>query len=370
MRHMLDAAAWRLGGVSRGLESMRRSLTVLAYHRVLPAAEAAAYPLANLVVTREAFEGQVAWLTRHAEVVTVREGLERLGRRERPARPMVALTFDDGYSDSAAHAAPVLEAAGVRGTFYVATGFVDGTPMWFDAAAGWWMRRREAGGSMGRSGGETVGDLDAEILFHAATLDSWLGWLKSLPPAERDAALAGVGAGAPPANCAAMSREQVRTLAEQGHEIGSHTVTHPILTRLAPDALSRELVDSRATLEAWTGSPVAGFCYPNGSWSPEVRRACIDAGYAYAASTERGRHAAGDDAWSIRRRWIAMPSTTRGGAHRDAAFACEVVGLHDLMRRAARRRGRARKPEPPAATVAASPVAEGRNPLAAEAVHA
>ena len=369
MRHMLDAAAWRLGGVSLGLSSMRGSLTVLAYHRVLPAAEAGAYPLANLVVTREAFEGQVRWLTRQAEVVTVREGLWRLARRARSRRPMVALTFDDGYSDSAEHVAPVLEAAGVRGTFYVATGFVDGTPMWFDVAAGWWRRWRDAGGTAGRGRG-TVGELGPEMMARAATLDLWLGWLKSLSRAERDDALARVGAGTPPANCVAMSRAQVCALAEREHEIGSHSVTHPILTRLAPDEVGRELADSRAALEAWTGRPVTGFCYPNGSWSPEVRQACIDAGYAHATTTGRGRHSACDDAWSVRRRWIAMPSATRGGAHCDAAFACEVVGLHDLMRRAARGRRESRRAVAQAEPRAARPTSAGRGRIAAKAVHA
>ncbi|MCA9289185.1 MAG: polysaccharide deacetylase family protein, partial [Phycisphaerales bacterium] len=231
--HMLDAAAWRLGVAPLGRLWMRRSLTVLAYHRVLPAAKAGAYPLANLVVTREAFEGQVGWLTRYAEVVIVREGLERLGRGERPKRPMVALTFDDGYSDSAEHVAPVLEAAGVRGTFFVATGFVDGTPMWFDAAAHWWNDRHNADGAVGGAGASTM--CDPEIAAHAATMDSWLGWLKSLAPSERDDALARVGAGTAPMDCEAMSPEQVGALAERGHEIGSHTVTHPNLTPLGPD---------------------------------------------------------------------------------------------------------------------------------------
>ncbi len=60
-----------------------------------------------------------------------------------------------------------------------------------------------------------------------------------------------------------MSWEDIRMLADKGHEIGSHTVTHPACGMLCPTKLIQELHDSKATLEKHT-ILVASFAWPYG----------------------------------------------------------------------------------------------------------
>ena len=52
--------------------------------------------------------------------------------------------------------------------------------------------------------------------------------------------------------------------------IGSHTLTHPILTTLTEAEAEREICESRARLEARLGRPAETFCYPNGDVSAAV----------------------------------------------------------------------------------------------------
>lgn len=81
-----------------------------------------------------------------------------------------------------------------------------------------------------------------------------------------------------------LSKDQLRAIAEAGHEIGSHTLTHPDLTLLSDDDLTRELADSRALLEDTTGMPVTSLSFPLGSWNQRVWRAAVRCGYTTATA--------------------------------------------------------------------------------------
>jgi peptidoglycan/xylan/chitin deacetylase (PgdA/CDA1 family) len=80
----------------------------------------------------------------------------------------------------------------------------------------------------------------------------------------------------------------VRRLLGAGWEIGSHSVTHPDLTVLAPDRLREELVGSRARIRALFGVTARFFCYPFGRLNAAVVAAVRDAGYTAATTTRAG----------------------------------------------------------------------------------
>ncbi len=85
-----------------------------------------------------------------------------------------------------------------------------------------------------------------------------------------------------------MNETQVREWLAAGHGIGSHTLTHPFLTRLGSKRAREEIVASKKKLEDRFGLPVWHFCYPYGDWNPAVRDLVIAAGYETACTTEFG----------------------------------------------------------------------------------
>jgi peptidoglycan/xylan/chitin deacetylase (PgdA/CDA1 family) len=87
---------------------------------------------------------------------------------------------------------------------------------------------------------------------------------------------------AQPEAMATMTWEELRGLADRGVEIGSHTITHPHLTRLSDAELSRELQDSRSQLEDKLGRACTLLAYPYGENDVRVRAAARRAGYAAA----------------------------------------------------------------------------------------
>ena len=86
-----------------------------------------------------------------------------------------------------------------------------------------------------------------------------------------------------------------------GNDIGSHTLTHPRLTQLAPGRAREEISASRKRLEDLFGRPVRHFCYPYGDWNPAVRDLVREAGYATACTTTAGVNTAAESPWELKR---------------------------------------------------------------------
>ena len=85
-----------------------------------------------------------------------------------------------------------------------------------------------------------------------------------------------------------MDASQVRDWLAAGHDIGSHTLTHPFLTRLPPDEAREEIFASKKKLEDLFGRSIEHFCYPYGGWNLVVRDWVMEAGYRTASTTDFG----------------------------------------------------------------------------------
>jgi len=85
-----------------------------------------------------------------------------------------------------------------------------------------------------------------------------------------------------------MDAAQVREWLAAGHDIGSHTLTHPFLTKLSPSQAREEITASRKKLEDLFSRPIRHFCYPYGDWNVAVRDLVKEAGYQTACTTQAG----------------------------------------------------------------------------------
>jgi peptidoglycan/xylan/chitin deacetylase (PgdA/CDA1 family) len=86
----------------------------------------------------------------------------------------------------------------------------------------------------------------------------------------------------------ALDWAALRRLSAAGWEIGSHTVSHPHLTRLSAARARRELTASREACEAQLDRPCLSVAYPYGDCNQSVVDLAAEAGYrAGAALPER-----------------------------------------------------------------------------------
>lgn len=334
LRVGIDHAARGLGVLRQFERRMRSGLTVLTYHRVLPAAECVDYPFPSLVMPAEHFAAQVAWIAAHARAVTVSEGLAQSAPTT--GRAPIALTFDDGYRDNARIVAPILERHGLRATFFVTSDFVEqGVPLWFDRGAV--LVRAASGEQLASAAAEVGAELPQLPPDGAGRVRTVIEALKDWQGERRGAFLTAleerVEVVPDSERFAPMTPEEVRALARAGHEIGSHSASHPILTRVDEACLDSELVASRERLAAWTDEPVTGFCYPNGTYDTRVVEAVRRAGYAYACTTQTPGPEPARDPLRLPRHDVTPDRVTRPGGRFDlVAYRAEISGLHARLR--------------------------------------
>ena len=215
----------------------------------------------------------LAYLRREGfEFVSLPELTARLRNRDSTLGKTVAFTVDDGYADFASVGSSIFAEFDCPVTVFIVTGAVD-SGGWY-----WWDRLHEVIGrapagalqvDVGKSrfsapiGTRDLADQAARALTEA---------LKRVSDDERRRVLAEVeqvvGTDLPtrsPAKFAPMTWDQIRECARRGATFGSHTVSHPIMSRLADDSARREIEGSWLRLRAeTTGAAVPIFCYPNG----------------------------------------------------------------------------------------------------------
>ena len=306
-------------------------LNVVTFHRVLPQPQLREYPLAAIAVSVEEFTWFSDYFSRHFTVDTFANAARRWEAGERPARPFLAITFDDGQRDNAVHAVPVLERFGLRGSFYVPVKALDDNEtLWHDRlgyAAATLLRtdRPAASRALARLGAPELAD-------DVATVQELVERAKRLTPEQRDAFVdeteRAAGGNSRPAWDGMMTWEQLRAMVARGHEVGSHSMTHQLLPQLDDAALAYEVAESRRVLEARLGSKVETFCYPNGDADARVVRAVREAGYARALSTRWGPNDPGTSPFDISRCDIqASTSRTRKGALSESRVALRLSPL-------------------------------------------
>lgn len=299
----MDAVAAALTRLSLGLIGAGSAprLSILLFHRVLAKAD----PLFPEEPDALRFERLMRLVARCFRVMTLGQALAHLERGDLPARSMV-ITFDDGYADNAEVALPILQRLGLKATFFVATGFLDGGRMWNDTVietlrackldaidlTSFGLGRRPLG----------------EDLARRRVIDALLPVIKYKSLTEREQALAELqtlaGAVSLP-NDLMMSSEQVRGLHRAGMEIGGHTVHHPILAAIPSTDAEHEILEGKQQLERIIGAPVDVLAYPNGRPTRDYDARHMDQarrlGFRGAVSTAQGVARVGDDRFQLPR---------------------------------------------------------------------
>lgn len=98
-----------------------------------------------------------------------------------------------------------------------------------------------------------------------------------------------------------MDAAQVRTWLAAGHQIGSHSLTHPNLRKIPLVQAREEISASKKRLEDTFGVAVEHFCYPYGSYTEAIRDLVAAAGYQTACTVQHGVPQPGDSPYELKR---------------------------------------------------------------------
>jgi peptidoglycan/xylan/chitin deacetylase (PgdA/CDA1 family) len=320
--------------VNEALVRARRSdLLVLCYHGIVTRSRPDRWSYANWVEA-DSFRSQLRWLNHHFAPLDL-AGLRCWHRQAWMGRkPPVLITFDDGYRNNLTIAAPILREQRVPCLFFLATGFVGTTRvLWNDEVRVRVLHWADAEIAMPSGEWSAVpSELHARRAFSdrvnaeckRLTGDgpaNYLQFLRAKTPS--------VEVMDDPEARAFMTWDEARELARMGFEIGSHTVEHPILSKISRARATAELRESKTMIERELGQSCSAIAYPNGSVHDvdesvieEVRAAGYDWGFMATPMWQKP----GGDPHRISR--IGVPG------HADlATFKFYASGLHAQLSR-------------------------------------
>ncbi len=307
----------------------RGSLSILCYHRILPKKKKEQYFCPDLVVQPETFREHCQILQKYYCLLPLHEAVQKwsLGNS---SKPILAITFDDGYVDNLLYAAPILQSFGLRATFFIISGLTEeNLPPWYDFAARCIEELNRRGETIPLPGKFNTGaPLNPQRIIELA---------KTLSPEERKDFVFSLHQqlGQDPnfeAEDYVMNAQQLVELASQGHEIGAHSVSHEILPALSDSALKLEIANSRQKLESIIQQPITSFCYPNGDFDNRCLEFVRDAGYQQAVTTENGSNVAPGNPFLLKRRFVhEQRLATSSGKPSAVLLRSEASGLSDLL---------------------------------------
>jgi GT2 family glycosyltransferase/peptidoglycan/xylan/chitin deacetylase (PgdA/CDA1 family) len=133
-----------------------------------------------------------------------------------------------------------------------------------------------------------------------------------------------------------LDAEGLQALRAARMEIGSHTVSHPQLTKVPAETVEAELHGSAVEIEQVGLPRPRAFAYPHGEWNPSIARAAATAGYDVAFTIDPGRVEPGSDRWALPRIEVLAGDSTRY-LRLKLATAGWPPRLRDLILKAARR---------------------------------
>jgi peptidoglycan/xylan/chitin deacetylase (PgdA/CDA1 family) len=281
--------------------TLRRRALILTYHRFSGGEEEGK-------TSARQFAEQLEYLGAHYQVVSLARMVELMNRPEPLPPGLAAITIDDGYGDAYHIAYPLLRRHGFPASLFVVTEFTDGTGwIWTDKARYLTQEAAPQGLTAKIEGSE----LGLELNCSASRRDASVALnsiLKRLPDEMKEEAIERLARDLevmlpdqPPEEFRPVTWEQAREMDANGIEIGSHTMTHPILTNISDERLRRELHGSKLRLEEALGRRVDQFCYPNGDNDERVQCEVARAGYRVAVTCVGGLNKRGDDPLTLRR---------------------------------------------------------------------
>lgn len=106
-----------------------------------------------------------------------------------------------------------------------------------------------------------------------------------------------------------LTYSQINELVEQGFSIGSHTLTHPHLTRITIEECIREIKNSKIILEDKFKVEVKTFSYPYNEVNDKIKDIVEKAGYNFACAISTKSKSVLADKFAIRRVYVKTSDT-------------------------------------------------------------
>jgi peptidoglycan/xylan/chitin deacetylase (PgdA/CDA1 family) len=280
-----------------------KDIPILTYHRVCDISNIEDYPFDIDLISADTanFTWQMEFIKVNFNPIHLTRVIEYIeGKCDLPSNPIV-VTFDDGFDDVYTNAYPILKRLDVPATLFITTSFLDEKKtIWYERLAHFILQTNYK---------IVIKDLNFEIPgsndinLRRQYYSQLVEILKLLPNGKRLELLDELyekyseNYYSTSNDIRNLSRplnwEQIFEMSKSVFEIGSHSLTHPVLTSLTKEDLKHELVESKSILESKLELKIDSIAYPVGTelaFDERVKTAAKDSGYKLGLTYVEGRN--------------------------------------------------------------------------------
>jgi peptidoglycan/xylan/chitin deacetylase (PgdA/CDA1 family) len=250
--------------------------------------------------------------------VTIDELIKHITGEIKLPGKVAAVTFDGGYAGNYKYAFPILKRYNVPATVYVVTNSIDGNIPWERKLLYLIFLTKKERFKLNYGGKEH----EFEIKTHSQkrlTKRIIQDYLRLINQREKDDLLKQISKNlnielSGLAHKLFLSWDQINEMNKSRLiTIGSHTLTHPILTEISLEEARREIGDSKIHIEGKLGEEIETFCYPDGFFNKEIIDLVKDSGYSSALAVTTPQilndlNKIGDTIFELRR--IQLPDSS------------------------------------------------------------
>lgn len=300
----------------------KHPLKILMYHRFMDDEDD------GYVLKKSDFESQILFFKKHFSFYTLEGYVDLSGSEKKRVKNPIILTVDDGYLNFYRYALPILRKHSIPATMFIPFDFVEnGGWLWQDKniyiirnARNDFYTFKWRGSTLNISK-KSLSDLFKSLWLIYGTCIP-LGVAEKEEFSEKLALQLDVVIPPKPVDeFAPLTWEQVREMKEEGISIGSHGMTHQILTELSEEESLYEICESKKMLEYRLGHEVRSFCYPSGYFNQRIIEQIKACKYKSAVTTKRGSGRDLNEMYTLKR---------IGPANGNSTFFLESIYLHAL----------------------------------------
>ena len=288
----IKKSLYHLGYFDLIRKMFKKHIYILMYHRFSEQKEPFKIPVTE-------FEEQILFLKKKFTFIPLAHLSEIMdGEREDCPDNAIVLTIDDGYLDNYAFAYPVLRKHHIPATIFLTTDFVE-CKHWI------WSNRLAYILKNSRKGMFTFPLWNEEKSFSVESFQNWhetqmtiFRYCRQLDNKDKDNLLEDLAkrllVKVPEESVddfLPLTWDQINEMCRSGIDFGSHTRTHPILSRVDEKTLQDEIGHSKTIIENKIQQTISGFCYPYGKGreiSVKAIQAVRSCGYKSAVTTISG----------------------------------------------------------------------------------
>jgi peptidoglycan/xylan/chitin deacetylase (PgdA/CDA1 family) len=320
---------------------------VIGYHRVVDdfRVHARGY-MPSMLISTATLEKQLDWIGRRYEYADP-DRMDRWLRDGRSGgRPVAVITFDDGYRDVYEQAFPLLKRKGIPAVVFVVTDLVgagrlqihDELYLLLEAALPSWRIPEQRLQAVLREAQVLPRFwLEADVgsggplqltraLLGALTQEELCAVIQIL---RRQAGGSAPGGG----EFTSMDWAMLEEMQRAGIRIGSHTLSHALLTNEAMGKVLAEVEGSHRQITCSLGAEPLHFAYPDGRFDRSVVEAVEDAGYCFGYTTCRHQDPGHPELTIPRRLLWENACLDAFGSFSPAVMSCQVNGVFDFAAR-------------------------------------